>query len=210
MKKMISIMAMAMALLMLAGCTGMIGAEGDKDKGGVLREPPQELEGEEITPFPLESDTPTMQIDKMKKVFDKYDVEYIRGTWVEGKFPVCFAVDSREKLEALFAGNDGVRDTAELYADDITLDEFAKYDDEFFEKKFLLIAVTTFTSGSYSQQQVDTVGMTANGEKYLVTLRAVAPQGDVFTSDMALWYVAVALDREYLVKNADATVTFLK
>ena len=208
MKKMISIMAISMALLALAGCTGTIGAEGGKDND-VLREPPQELEGEEITPFPQESDTPVIQIDKLKKTFDEYDAEYIRGTWVEGNFPLCFVVDSREKLEALFAGSDGVRDTAELYADDITLDEFAKYDDEFFEKKFLLIAVTTFTSGSYSQQ-VDTVGMTPNGDKYLVTLRTVRPQGDVFTGDMALWYVAVALDRDYLTENTDASVMFLK
>ena len=44
MKKMISIMAISMALLALAGCTGTIGAEGGKDND-VLREPPQELEG---------------------------------------------------------------------------------------------------------------------------------------------------------------------
>lgn len=79
----------------------------------------------------------------------------------------------------------------EFFKDEVV----AKYNDEYFEKSFLVIFMKEAGSGSFDFR-VNDVGISS--DKLIIGYKIVEPTGDVdVTCDMAYWYSFVELSNEY-------------
>lgn len=128
----------------------------------------------------------------------EYGVQYIRtdGSADGVAFPGVCIIRSVEELNDYYKNN---KDTFDLerkdkvYADTTIgfLDACDRYDETYFESKYLVFVLLEEGSGSI-QHDVTQVGMTQSGQ-HSVNINSIVPE--VGTCDMAQWHIILELNR---------------
>lgn len=142
----------------------------------------------------------------------EYGVQYIRTDgYMDGAvFPRVCIIRSYEELNDYYKDN---KDTFDLerkdkvYADTTIgfLDACDRYDETYFESKYLVFVLLEEGSGSI-QHDVTQVGMTQSGQ-LSVNINSIVPE--VGTCDMAQWHIILELNRNAEVSRETDVLVYL-
>lgn len=191
--------------MLLSGCVpSQSGPE--PTRGGTENTPPSGSPNKQATPNEDASGLlPERTLDPMAGMGDPastlnpegrdgipFEAKYIRAVYRAGEYPKCVVISSRDELKRFIAQDGGVSTMGEGDDESATPD-YSSYDDEFFEDNMLLIATTSYTSGSVSQE---VVSVTLESDGYHVYIKPIPFEG-VGTADMANWNVVIELARSY-------------
>ncbi len=119
-----------------------------------------------------------------------FEAKYIRADYRAGDYPKCVVISSEDELKRFIAQDGGVLTMGEGESE---TPGYSSYDEAFFNDNMLLIATTSYTSGSVSQE---VVRVTLESDGYHVYIKPIPFEG-VGTADMANWNVVIELARSY-------------
>ena len=148
-------------------------------------------------------DDPVSTINPEGKDTISFEAKYIRTTYREGDYPKCVVISSGDELKRFIAKDGGVSTMGE---GESVPSDYSSYDDAFFKDNMLLIATTSYTSGSVSQE---VVGVTLESDGYHVYIKPIPFEG-VGTADMANWNVVIELARSYYRSDTGAIAHMIK
>lgn len=142
---------------------------------------------------------PTKPLETPTKSFQEIRTNYIFNSVSEyPDFPYTVIIESSDELKKYIAENEEKFDFSrkdKVYVDTTIgfLDAVDKYDDEFFRKNSLVIAVTTQPSGSirYWGAKLET----SSGEKLCDTLVLTEYHPQWGTDDCASWHIIVEAEK---------------
>lgn len=139
-----------------------------------------------VTSVTGEVDAETGKLDETigEPIDEACEIEYlarrVRIGWKEAFTGGVILIESRAALEKMIATDGSV------------LEEYAKYDDKFFEKKVLAITTVNENSGSIGHK-VTGVELLADGLATITIERSVPEVG---TCDMADWNILIEVDKD--------------
>ena len=133
---------------------------------------------------------PVSTLDPEGKDGIPFEAKYIRTVYRAGDYPKCVVISREDELKTFIAQDGGISTMGE---GESATSGYSGYDEAFFKDNMLLIATTSYTSGSVSQE---VVCVTLESDGYHVYIKPIPFEG-VGTADMANWNVVIELARNY-------------
>ena len=163
---------------------------GSPDKQAAPNEDASGLPPERTLVPMIGMDDPDNTINPEGKDAIEFEAKYIRTIYRECDYPKCVVISSEDELKRFIAQDGGVSTMGE---GESATPGYSSYDDAFFKDNMLLIATTSYTSGSISQE---VVSVTLESDGYHVYIKPIPFEG-MGTADMANWNVVIELARSY-------------